>query len=356
MDGGPVRRPLTPLPTPLEPAPRFSEAVGAEVWIKRDDIGSIGMAGNKVRKLEYLVAAALEEGADTLVTLGAVASNAARATAAAAARSGLRCVLVLGGDAPDVPSGNVLLDGLFGAEVRFVPTAGWDALDRALAATAAEIEAAGGRPYVMPVGCSSPLGAVGFVAAHAELAHQLADAGVAAEAAYHASSSGGTHAGLILGRLLAGGGPEIRAIGVGEIYNDMAAAYLAIARGAASLLGASVALAPDDVRLDMAHMGPAYGVPTPAALEAIDLMARLEGIVCDPVYSGKGLGALVTDARAGRIRGPVVFWHTGGAQSVFDPQVAAPLWAAIGGGPPFPWAAAPAQASAGRTSRTGQGA
>jgi 1-aminocyclopropane-1-carboxylate deaminase/D-cysteine desulfhydrase len=106
----------------------------------------------------------------------------------------------------------------------------------------------------------------------------------------------------------------------------------------------------------MAHMGPAYGVPTPASLEAIDLMARLEGIVCDPVYSGKGLGALVTDARAGRIRGPVVFWHTGGAQSVFDPQVAAPLWAAIGGGPPFPWSGAPAQASAGRTSSTGQGA
>src|SRR5262249_38002542 len=199
MAGGPARRPLTPLPTPLEPAPRFSEAAGVEVWVKRDDIGSIGLAGNKGRKLEYPVAAPLAGGTDTPVTPGAAASHPPRATAAAAAQAGLRCVLVLGGEPPDAPNGNVLLDGLFGAELRFARTGDWSELDRALHATAAELRSAGSHPYVMPAGCSSPLGAVGFVHAHTELAAQMAEAGIAAQALYHASSSRGTHAGPVAG-------------------------------------------------------------------------------------------------------------------------------------------------------------
>ena len=308
------RIPLTTLPTPFERLERFGEAIGAEVWIKRDDIGSIGLAGNKVRKLEYVLADALEQGADTIVAIGAEQSNACRATAAACARLGLRCALVLSGSAPAASSGNLLLDELFGAEVRFAGDVGWAELWEKSQRVSDELRADGAHPYTLPAGSSSPVGAVGFVRGWLELLDDLARARVDASAVFFASSSGGTHAGLLLGQAMKSG-PELRAIGVApDILPDPPAYIAGLAGGAAELLGVDVALEPPPI--DMGFLGDGYAIPTPECVEAIRLLARTEGVVCDPVYSGKALAALV----AGDHDGPVVFWHTGGYHALFAPR------------------------------------
>ncbi|HEX6467893.1 MAG TPA: pyridoxal-phosphate dependent enzyme [Streptosporangiaceae bacterium] len=304
---------LAALPTPLDPAPRLSEELGVEVWLKRDDVGSIGLVGNKVRKLEFTLGDALDRGAGAVVTLGAPQSNHARATAAAAARLGLDAVLVMRGDDPGGrPTGNLLLDAMFGAEIRYAGTDDWAEL-------AAMVDGAARRRggYAMPAGGSSPVGALGFVAAYRELLDQLDAAGLEPRRVYHASTSGGTHAGLALGRVLAGRGPRPYGYDVGRIVDDPAGLVLRLAGEAAALLGADLTLSGDDVRLDFSQLGAGYGAFTDAGVEAIRLVARTEGVVLDPVYSGKAMAGLVDDARAGRVDGPAVFWHTGGAPSVF---------------------------------------
>jgi 1-aminocyclopropane-1-carboxylate deaminase/D-cysteine desulfhydrase len=316
------RATLASLPTPLHYLSRFSAELGAEVWMKRDDVGSVGLAGNKVRKLEFVLGAARHDGADAIVIVGAEQSNACRAAAAACAQLGLRCVLVLSGDAPERATGNLLLDRLYGADVRFAGTTDWAALAEAADRVTDELRAAGATPATLPVGASSPLGAVGFAVAWFELLAQLDELDVAAATLVHASSSGGTHAGLVAGRRLTGRGPRVRAIGVAEdIYPDMPARYAELATGAAQLLGADGPITPADLWLDMGFVGPGYAVPTPEAVEAIRLLARTEGIVCDPVYSGKALAALVAAARAGDLGdGATVFWHTGGYHALFAPR------------------------------------
>jgi 1-aminocyclopropane-1-carboxylate deaminase/D-cysteine desulfhydrase len=316
------RATLASLPTPLHHLPRFSAELGAEVWMKRDDVGSVGLAGNKVRKLEFVLGAARHDGADAIVIVGAEQSNACRAAAAACAQLGLRCVLVLSGDAPDRATGNLLLDRLYGADVRFAGTTHWAALAEAADRVTDELRAADATPSTLPVGASSPLGAVGFAVAWFELLAQLDELDVAAATVVHASSSGGTHAGLVAGRRLTGRGPRVRAIGVAaDIYPDMPARYAELATGAAQLLGADSAITPDDLWLDMGFLGDGYAVPTPEGVEAIRLLARTEGIVCDPVYSGKALAALVAAARAGALaEGANVFWHTGGYHALFAPR------------------------------------
>jgi 1-aminocyclopropane-1-carboxylate deaminase/D-cysteine desulfhydrase len=315
------RASLAPLPTPLHALPRFSEAIGAEVWIKRDDIGSLGLAGNKVRKLEFVLGAARAAGADVVVIVGAEQSNAARAAAAACAKLGVRCVLVLSGEQPARPAGNLLLDHLFGAEVRFAGTTEWAELARAAEEVDAQLRREGAIPYALPAGASSPLGAVGFAVAWAELAEQLRATGVRASTVVHASSSGGTHAGLVAGRHLTGAGPRVRGVLVADdIYPDMAGQYAALARGAGELLGASVAVAAGDLWLDDGFLGDGYAVPSPEAVDAIQLLARTEGVVCDPIYSGKALAAVIASARAGELEGTTVFWHTGGWHALFAPR------------------------------------
>jgi 1-aminocyclopropane-1-carboxylate deaminase/D-cysteine desulfhydrase-like pyridoxal-dependent ACC family enzyme len=302
------------LPTPLERAPRLSEELGVEVWLKRDDVGSLGLVGNKVRKLEFTLGEALARGAETVVTLGAPQSNHARATASAAARVGLHAVLVMAGDPPaGPPSGNLLLDALFGAEVLFAGTEEWGQL----AATVETVTRERTNAYGLPAGGSSPVGALGFAAAYTELLGQLDSAGIAPQCVYHASTSGGTHAGLMLGHALAGSGPRPVGFDVGQIVPDAAGLTAWLANEAGLLLGADAALSEDDSHLDLSQLGGGYGAFTQAGLEAITLLARAEGVVLDPVYSAKGMAGLIADARAGRIDGPVVFWHTGGGPSVF---------------------------------------
>jgi 1-aminocyclopropane-1-carboxylate deaminase/D-cysteine desulfhydrase-like pyridoxal-dependent ACC family enzyme len=317
---------LTTLPTPLTPLPRFSEAIGAQVWMKRDDTGSLGLAGNKVRKLEFVLAEARAAGADTLLIVGAEQSNAARAAAAACAQLGLRCVLVLSGEEPGRPAANLLLDHLFGAEVRFAGTTDWAQLAAAADATAAELRDQGATPYSLPVGASSPLGAVGFAVAWHELLGQLDELDVRPDTVVHASSSGGTHAGLLLGRHMTGGGPRVRAIAVATgIHPDLAAATLALSRDAGRLVGVDHGPAPDDLILDCGFLGDGYAVPSPDGVAAIRLLAETEAIVCDPVYSGKALAAVVAAARAGDSTAPTIFWHTGGHHAVFAPPFDAAL-------------------------------
>ena len=316
-DSGAVDAPrvsLASLPTPLQRAPRLSEELGIELWLKRDDVGSLGLAGNKVRKLEFALGAAVAGGATAVVTLGAAQSNHCRATAAACAALGLRCVLVLRGAPPHAPSGNLLLDELLGADVRFAGTEDWvEVAGRAFAA-GEELRAAGETPAVLPAGCSSPEGALGFVAAWSELREQLDVHGVEAAAIVHAATSGGTHAGLLAGRALAGGGPEVRGFDVGRLTDDTDGFVAGLARDTAALLGADLTF---EVALDASQLGRGYGAFTDAATEAIRLVARAEGVLLDPVYSGKAMAGLVADARAGRLDGPVVFWHTGGGPSLF---------------------------------------
>jgi 1-aminocyclopropane-1-carboxylate deaminase/D-cysteine desulfhydrase len=315
---------LAALPTPLQRLPRFSDALGADVWIKRDDMGELGLAGNKVRKFELVLGAARAGGADTLVTTGAVQSNSARAGAAAAARLGMRCILVLTGAPPAASTANLLLDELFGAEVRLVGAIGWQELGPVLAAVADEVRSDGGRPVVAPVGASSPLGSLGFALGYLELRDQLRTDGPAGDAApvlVHASTSGGTHSGLVVGRLLAGSGPHVVGVNAGRVLADPAADLARLATAAAAHIGLEVTVDAASIDLDDDHGGPAYGAVTPDGVEAIRLLARTEGIVCDPVYSGKALAALVTRVRDGRLGDrPVVFWHTGGWHALFDPH------------------------------------
>lgn len=312
-------------PTPLEYLPRFSAAIGAPVWIKRDDVGSLGMAGNKVRKLEYLVAAAQAAGATALLTVGALQSNHVRATASAAARLGMRCVALLGDDRPSTPVGNHLLDLLFGAEVEFMGPLSWSALDAALDGRSAELRAAGERPFAIPMGGSTGLGAIGLARGYVELVDQLEAAHVEVSRIVHASSSGGTSAGLEVGRAMLGHGPQISGVAVAKTPGVLEEEIAVLANAAAEIIGLDRTWSAGDIRLDHNHLGPAYGVPTAGASAAIRLLARTEGILADPVYSGKALAGLIDLVQGGAEAGPVVFWHTGGTPALFDPHYGLPL-------------------------------
>ncbi len=310
-------------PTPLHRLDRFSAAIGREVWIKRDDLISVGVGGNKIRKLGYLVADALAQRADHLVTVGAGQSNHARCVAAVAAMEGLGCDLVLGGprDAPVV--GNLLLDRLFGAEVHFPGTDDWEALEGESAAVAESLRGRGRRPYVMPIGGSTPVGALGFVEAFLELSEQLAESGVAPTAIVHATSSGGTQAGLAIGAAVTGSTAAIVGVGVAKTARHLEGEIVEIAAGCCDLL--SISPAGLQVAVTDGFRGPAYGESTPGSTDALLLLARREGIIVDPVYTAKALHAVVEASDGVLGAGPVVFWHTGGLPAVFAPELAAHL-------------------------------
>src|SRR5438552_5721805 len=226
---------LTLAPTPLHALPRFSQEIGVEVWAKRDDIGSVGLLGNKVRKLEFLIADAERMNANVLVTVGAIQSNHARTTACAAALSGLRCVLILGGADAAAPSGNYLLDRLFGAEVELVAGAEWDRLEPRLAKKCRDLEEEGQRPYLIPAGGSTPVGALGLVRGYLELAEQLDARNLTPELIVHATSSGGTQAGLEVGRAILGRGPRILGVAVAKSPGVLEAEVAEIATNTARL-------------------------------------------------------------------------------------------------------------------------
>jgi D-cysteine desulfhydrase family pyridoxal phosphate-dependent enzyme len=308
-----TREPLGAFPTPLHPLPRLAAHLGGPaVWIKRDDLTGFALGGNKVRKLEFFLGAARAGGADVLLTAGGHQSNHARVTAAAAARAGLDCILVLSGGVPEAWTGNLVLDRLFGAELRFVARGP----DRApaLEALASELRAAGRRPLVIPVGGSTPLGARGYVEAAREAAAQLRAAGVAPAAIVHGSSSGGTQAGLVVGARAAGLAARVIGVSADETREDLTRMVAAITGPLSRELGLDDPPA-DAIEVLDGHVGAGYGIPTPESIEAARLFARLEGIALDPTYGAKAAAGLIDLCRRGAFtpRDAVCFWHTGGA-------------------------------------------
>ena len=312
---------LAHLPTPLEPAPRLSEALGVEVWIKRDDCTGLAGGGNKTRKLEFLLGEAMEQGADTLVTQGAVQSNHVRQTAAAAASHGLKCEIVLeertGSTATDYTrNGNVLLDRLFGAAIRRVP--GGSDMAGELEITAADVRARGGRPYVIPGGGSNPVGALGYADCAREIVVQADELDMQIDRIVTATGSAGTHAGLVAGLAVMGADIPVLGIGVRAPKAKQEENVLKLARETAALLGRPDAVSDAMVVADCDYVGAGYGLIDQGVADALMLAARTDGIVLDPVYTGKAMKGLIALARAGRFENEtIVFVHTGGAQGLF---------------------------------------
>ncbi len=307
-------------PTPLAELSRLSRRLGGpRLFIKRDDQTGLATGGNKTRKLEFLVGDALAKGRDTLVTGGAMQSNHSRQTAAAAAAAGLECHLVLGGEAPREPGGNVLLDILLGARIHWCGerTKGED-----IPRVAESLRAAGRRPYIVPYGGSNPVGAAGFIAAAAELKEQAGTLGVRFTHIVFASSSGGTQAGLVVGNALLGLGADIVGIGIDK-WESEPAGFAARVRGLCDDLAAAHGLdrrfTESDIRLDQRFTGQGYGIVGDLEREAIRLLAATEGILLDPVYTGRAFGGMLELIREGTLtpRDTVLFWHTGGTPALF---------------------------------------
>lgn len=316
--------------SPVQFLPRLSQEIGVEVWAKRDDIGSVGLAGNKVRKLEMVLAHAQAQGATHIVTEGSRHSNATRAAAAAAAAIGMKCTLVLCHDEPKEPVSNLFLDALFGADLRLVGNVSWVELARLTDDVIGELEADGEKVYRLPIGAATGRGATSFARAYCEAGEQIRAQGAQFKTIVHASSAGSTHAGLTVGRKISKA--DTRVIGVvvaGEVYDDVPGNYLRLANEAASLIAPSITIEPSDFEITEDYLGEGYGEPADGVDEAIDLMARLEGIVVDPVYTAKAVAAIIDMARKGSIEGPVLFWHTGGYHAVFDPSYATRIWSGI---------------------------
>jgi L-cysteate sulfo-lyase len=312
------------LPTPLEPAPRLSAELGVDLWIKRDDCTGLAGGGNKTRKLEFLLGEALEQGADTLITQGAVQSNHVRQTAAAAASFGMACRVVLenrtGNQAEDyLWSGNVLLDRLLGARIRTVE-AGSD-MNAEMALDAEEVRAAGGTPYVIPGGGSNAVGALGYVDCALELAAQANDEGLVIDRIVTATGSAGTHAGLVAGLAVSGADIPVLGIGVRAPKQKQEENVFNLAVETAALLGHRERVSRDMVVADCDYVGAGYGLIDQGVADALALAARTEGLLLDPVYTGKAMKGLIALARQGAFEGQtVVFLHTGGAQGLFGYQ------------------------------------
>ncbi|MBM4027718.1 MAG: D-cysteine desulfhydrase family protein [Planctomycetes bacterium] len=307
-------------PTPLVPLPRLTERLGGPaLFMKRDDLTGLGLGGNKTRKLEFLVGEALAQGCDTLVTGGAAQSNHCRQTAAAAAACGLACHLVLGGAAPAVPEGNLLLDQLFGAVIHWT---GEFRKGEKIPEIAESLRSAGRKPYVVPYGGSNTTGAVGFVEAVRELTAQLTQVGEAITHIVFASSSGGTHAGLMVGRRLFGLESELVGIGIDKGASGdvpFAEHIVQLANATAERLGVRDRFSAAELILHEEYLGDGYGVVGELERRAIGLVARTEGILLDPVYTGRAMGGLIDLIERGELtRGhAVLFWHTGGTPALF---------------------------------------
>jgi D-cysteine desulfhydrase family pyridoxal phosphate-dependent enzyme len=314
------RQTLALLPTPLEACPRLSAALGdVQLWIKRDDATGLAFGGNKTRQLEFTIGEAVSQGADCIVQGAGSQSNHCRQTAAACARLGLGCLLCLRRDSKSAPvQGNLLLDRLFGAEIRFLDVELGPELEAAKEAVGAELRAAGRRPYVIGSPRGPVLGAVAYALVAAELHEQLAAAGLQPDFLY-VCSAGATGAGLLLGaRALGWDFPVVNVAPIRWPY-DTAASMAATATGAAHELGFEHEFSRGDVRLSDEYIGPGYGIVSRPAQAAVQLVARTEGILLDPVYTGKAMAGLIDHVRRGHVPpgSVVVFLHTGGTPALF---------------------------------------
>ena len=309
---------LASAPTPIEEMKRLAAALGPaspRMFVKRDDLLSFACGGNKVRKIQTVVAEAKSQGADALVTCGGVQSNHARVTAAAGAALGMKVVLVVNGTEQAQPTANARLDRLFGAEIRHVSSR--DERAPAMEQAAADLRTAGHRPFVVPLGASTVTGALGFARGVAE----LSASGIKPDVILHSSSSGGTQAGLVAGCALLGLRARVMGISADESSESLREIVSGLLDGIAERLGGKRETIdgghPIDV--DDSQVGTGYGVPTPASTEALELVARREGILLDPVYTAKAMAGLIALVRAGELTSgqTVLFWHTGGQVGYF---------------------------------------
>lgn len=314
---------LAHLPTPLEPLERLSDHLGGpRLYVKRDDCTGLATGGNKTRKLEFLLAEAIDEGCDTIVTEGGRQSNHVRQTAAAAAKLGLACELVQQEahfwDDPEYDvTGNLFLDRLLGANLHAVP----GEADRkpGMARVAEAIRLRGGKPYVIPAGGSTPLGGLGYAGCAFEITAQAEALDIAVDHIVLASGSGGTQGGLVAGLAALGGAIPALGIDIDADPHGVRARVRAIAEGTAALLGVAGGVPEGAVAVNSDYAGEAYGAPTEAMIEAVTLLARLEGLLLDPVYSGKAMAGLIDLTRQGFFKAgdTVVFIHTGGMPALF---------------------------------------
>jgi D-cysteine desulfhydrase len=307
------------LPTPVEELPRLSQALGGpHILVKRDDQTGLALGGNKTRKLEFLVAEALEQGARTLITGGALQSNHCRQTAAAAARYGLDCILVLNGDMPGQPSANLLLDQLFGAEL--VTIADRSLRDQTLHNTFDKATTEGRKPYLVTYGGSSPTGALGYAFAMEEFMLQK----VEADWIVFGTSSGGTHAGLVLGQRIFGFKGKVLGISIDEPEDWLKTRVSQLASDASEKLGARIEFTRDDVMANEEYCRAGYSVLTDAEREAVRLFAKHEGLLLDPVYTGRAAAGMIDLIRRGFFKrdDTILFWHTGGQPALFAEKYA----------------------------------
>jgi D-cysteine desulfhydrase family pyridoxal phosphate-dependent enzyme len=310
------------LPTPIEDLPRLSEALkGPHLLVKRDDTTGLAFGGNKTRKLEFLVAEALASGSRTLITAGAAQSNHCRQTAAAAARFGFTCILVLVGEEPLRSSANLLLDQLFGAEIVWADRSQREVVLQAVFEKAIK---AGRKPYLVPYGGSNPTGALGYTFAIEELMQQLTNGSLNSAIRFpdwvvFASSSGGTQAGMVLGARVFGYKGKLLGISVDEPRQDLQQRVAKLATETSERLGPRIEFNPDEILVNADYAAPGYGVFTGVEEQAISLFAKYEGLLLDPVYTGRAASGLIDLVRKGFFRNDevVLFWHTGGQPALF---------------------------------------
>lgn len=304
-------------PTPIVKLTRLGEVLGMpDLYMKRDDMTGLAFGGNKTRKLEYILADALANDCDTIITSGAVQSNHCRQTAAAAAQLNLQCHLLLGGEEPQYAQGNLLLDYLFAAQIHW---AGAHRKGEDIATLYDELTAAGRKPYIVPYGGSNELGVLSFVDAVEELMVQTID-GEFTHIVF-ASSSGGTHAGLMLGKKVFNKNFDLLGINIDkQTHSDFNAHIISLANKAAAMININAEFTKDELILNDQYVGDGYGVMGDLEKEAISLMAINEGILLDPVYTGRAMGGLIEMIRSGSFKktDKILFWHTGGAPALFD--------------------------------------
>lgn len=314
-----ARYPLATLPTPLEEAPRLSRQLGVRVLVKRDDLTGFALGGNKARKLEFLLADALAQGADTLVTGGGAQSNHARMTAAAARKLGMDISIVFFGPKPPEVNGNLLLDELLGADMVYANTNDKTETDRVLERVTAELRQRGRRPYLIPVGGSTVLGASSYILAVGELLDQLKGLGATADYVFISTGSCGTHAGVLAGIKYYGARIPVYGITVSRVRAECEQRIRDLVERTAAFLDHPLPLQAEDIVVDDGYIGPGYAIPTPEGNAAIRTVARLEGLFLDPVYTGKTMAGLMDLVRRGRVApgSTVVFWHTGGVPGMF---------------------------------------
>jgi L-cysteate sulfo-lyase len=314
---------LAHLPTPFEHLPRLSKHLGGpDIYVKRDDCTGLGTGGNKTRKLEFLMADAVEKNADVVITQGAVQSNHARQTAAAACKLGMACELVFEKRVTDADdayrnSGNVFLDRLFGANIREVPK-GSD-MNAAMEDVAEELRKRGKTPYIIPGGGSNAIGALGYIDCALEFIGQANHKGVVIDHVVHATGSAGTQAGLLVGLNASNSGIPLLGIGVNAPKDVQEERVWKLSEETAEFFGAPGCVAREDVIANCDYVGDGYGVPTPEMNEAVLMLARLEGLLFDPVYSGKGLAGMIDLVSSGHFSDTrsILFVHTGGVAGLF---------------------------------------